>query len=428
MGTTRTLLTRAALILLAAQAANVPRVHAQSPHPSGQTGVQPPSNVPPPGSDPTPRVAVIPGVVELSGLPKDSKPEVLTWERVYAYALAKKAGGQSRPVGPAGRLDVNDAGSFRKVFLEADPAFRDPADDVLGLLQRYQRVDSLSQQIAVLEGLNAGLEQLKLLESLNIGRNEIRIEAKLQRARLAWIEERRAYRDRLDAVKVSLGLAPDAAVVPDLADLAAFRDVFTTMDEWQRDPARKLAALPGFAERLPVLSDVILDGRPLIATVSARPDEFAAFEATAVRLARGLRGQAPRSGPLAGVDPNAALTLRVRSAIRRLVDLHAAYQVQKRALVLALQGRDGAFERLIAPPAMRPGDGRPGDDDPLVANLNLFGFFEQIQTTEADLVSTWADYQSARMALHRDLGTTPGDGWKGVLAGLRPRPAAPPTP
>ena len=71
------------------------------------------------------------------------------------------------------------------------------------------------------------------------------------------------YRDALDELKVALGLSPHAVVIPDRRSIAAFRQVFDMVDDWQRRPDRSLAELPRIVERLPALGDVVVNGRRL---------------------------------------------------------------------------------------------------------------------------------------------------------------------
>jgi hypothetical protein len=67
---------------------------------------------------------------ETAGLPKGSRPEVLTWERVYALALVRAREGRPKAaevLSPAALADqaarqgLSDFGRFRKEFLAAGP-------------------------------------------------------------------------------------------------------------------------------------------------------------------------------------------------------------------------------------------------------------------------------------------------------------------
>ena len=89
---------------------------------------------------------------EIAGLSKGSRPEILTWERIYALALvrARSIRGAFAPTldpmalnQEAARQGVADFARFRKEFLTgrvaAGGAFRDPSARVFGLLGRLQR-------------------------------------------------------------------------------------------------------------------------------------------------------------------------------------------------------------------------------------------------------------------------------------------------
>ena len=83
---------------------------------------------------------------EIAGLSASSQPEVLTWERVYALALARTRGGpgpRGEALDPkaiaeqASRNGVADFGTFRNEFLAArrrgGEGFHDPSSDFLAL-------------------------------------------------------------------------------------------------------------------------------------------------------------------------------------------------------------------------------------------------------------------------------------------------------
>jgi hypothetical protein len=83
-------------------------------------------------------------------------------------------------------------------------------------------------------------------------------------ARQALVTDILTTRTNNDQFKQQLGLPPDTPVVPDLSLFQPYLDVFTQIDEWQRDPKRKLEDVPKIVDRIPQLQDIILDGHSII--------------------------------------------------------------------------------------------------------------------------------------------------------------------
>ena len=79
-------------------------------------------------------------------------------------------------------------------------------------------------------------------------------------------------------------------MVPDLSLVQPYLDVFTEIDEWQRDPKRKLEDIPRLVDRIPQLQDIVLDGHSLLgmyknSTTYDNEDELEATLQAAVRIA-----------------------------------------------------------------------------------------------------------------------------------------------
>ena len=53
-------------------------------------------------------------------------------------------------------------------------------------------------------------------------------------------------------------------MVPDMSLFQPYLDVFTEVDEWQRDPNRKLEDVPEIVDKIPELQDIVLDGRSVL--------------------------------------------------------------------------------------------------------------------------------------------------------------------
>jgi hypothetical protein len=239
-----------------------------------------------------------------------------------------------------------------------------------------------------------------------------RIEGSLQQARLRLVDEREHYLNQLDPLKVHLGLAPHAPIVPDKRILAGFRDTFEEIDRWCADPKREMTELPRIVGSLPALDDIVIDGHSAKAVYevvergsshAVQREEEILSAGVKVALANHHRG-----------DQNKArLELRVRRALRRLLRIRVAYMVEKRRFVLVTRRRDQAQERLLAPPRLatpRKGESQEYEGAKLIAEL--LESQGQMVENQNRLVSLWAEYQALRLALFRDLGTLPCDDWE----------------
>ena len=213
---------------------------------------------------------------EVAGLPAGSRAEALTWERVYTLALVRSrakgqpGGSQSRLAESfdpkalaeqAAKQHVADFDRFKADFFasgggagDADRAFHDPSGPMFDLLRRNQAIENAQKQIHALSQLKSVFQELIKGEASGLTDNDLdHDEEALQQARHRYLEECRIYRDRLDRLKVELGLSPHAAVVLDRSSLAPFRAVFAEADEWQRRPDRKMEELPQIVGKLPSL-------------------------------------------------------------------------------------------------------------------------------------------------------------------------------
>jgi hypothetical protein len=363
---------------------------------------------------------------EAAGLPPGSRPAVLTWERAYALALVRarsarpgRADGLAETLDPkvladqAARLGMADFARFRREFLAGQGAaggtFRDPSGSVLDLLRRLQTVESARRDVAAHDALLAALVGLVAGESSNLSQLDVdRTAAVLQQARRRLGDALLHYRDRLDEVKVELGLSPHAAVVPDREPLAAFREVFEAADRWSTDPGRRLEELPRLVGRLPRLEDMVLDavaGRPAVDEADRHPGRLDDVLSAAERAAVKNRG--------AGPDADGGLGLRARRRVRHLLAIRREFEEEKQALVLALRMKDLAFEQALEPVE---------DDAPPRASLvdALIRRAGQVMGIEGRLVDLWATFQAEGLALARDLSTLPDADWESFLGRFVP--------
>jgi hypothetical protein len=210
---------------------------------------------------------------EAAGLAAAAKPARLTWERIYMLAATRYGtggGALSRNVldpealAASARVQgVGDFAGFRRAFLDPAGTFPDPSGRTFELLGRFEAAVEARGRVKECEQL---AEVVRLLSggSSSQARRDYTDEL-LGQARQKLSDELTRYRDVLDTLKVELGLAPQAPVALDPTPLAPFHEAFDAAESWQRQLRRNPADLPRFAERLPVLDDVVIGGRSLLA-------------------------------------------------------------------------------------------------------------------------------------------------------------------
>jgi hypothetical protein len=229
-------------------------------------------------------------------------------------------------------------------------------------------------------------------------------------------------------LKVRLGLSPQTPIVLDKVGLAGFRETFKEVDRWSGNPGRDMTDLPRIAAHLPQLGDVVIDGhsiKDLIFTQQERPEEHLEdLLSAAVRLARTNKNRGGRAEGGDRKPDDTGLELKLRSALRRLLRIVVAYEIERRRFVLVIRQRDQAQERLLAPQRVTPPriEDAPKEGAGLIAEL--IGAQERMRENQDRLVALWTEYQSLRLAMFRDLGTLPCDDWESFYDQLtaRPRP------
>jgi len=344
----------------------------------------------------------------LLGLPAESRPEVLTWERIYKLALIKARSGP-KPLAPAfdpkaidaeaGRLGFGDFARFGRDFLAgaADGGFRDPSGDFYDVLRRQEQSVSARRKLASLERLREVLKELINGESSGLTQLELdEVGDAVHQARSDFLDRSTRFRDRLDAFKVGLGLSPAAPIALD-GGLGAFPDVFRETSAWSIRPNRELSELDGLVQQVPPLGDLTIDGRAV-----SDFDDFDVERIEGLTTAGGRAAAKPR-GDAGEVE------VEVRREIRRLCELRADYRIAMRRYVLTLRRRDLAFEQLIAPPQQ---------SRRLPDMTDVVGLVSGLGESQDRLVAIWTEHQALRLALARDLGTVPAADWTAFLGAL----------
>jgi hypothetical protein len=361
---------------------------------------------------------------EIAGLPRASKPELITWEKAYALALvrARSGGGALVPsLDPAAlsrqadRLGAADFARFRNDFVASGP-FRDPAPDMLALSARLQMIENARCHLIFLEILGKLLQERIQGESSGLSRLDLDIVfAAFFKGRQNFDHQKTLFRDGLDEFKVALGLSPQAEVILDRKPMAGFEEVFEAVATWLRQPSRRLDALFPLTDTVPELGDFILDGKPALGPLQANPDQWVDALPKAARLALARRGDSAQGATEA--DARVRLELKIRRRVRRLVELRGAHAYATQQYAMAIRVRDQAFERLLAPRS----DGSPSRSQLLEQIVDQAAGYVAI---EDQLVELWTSFRAERLTLYREIGVLPYADWKAFYADLSARRAA----
>ena len=359
----------------------------------------------------------------IAGLPEKARVESLTWRQVYELALVRsRSGGTANleALDPqalaeqARRHGVADFARFRKEFLagrtEAGGAFQDPSEAYLKILRRLIAIEDARRQVARLENTLKLIRELIQGENAGLSQIEIDLVSEgLSRARRGLSGEIAGYRDGLDELRVTLGLSPHAPVVPNL-ELAGFLRVWDAVEAWQHRPDRNLAELPRILGRLPAPGDVDVGRRLILREIEQAPDRMELELHAAARLA--IRGRPDADRARAAQETDVLLELKVRRRIRHLLELRADYEENSRDYELAIRLEDQAFERLL---------GSTAASLPLTRTSMLremIDHFGHAREAQDRLAATWCAFRAGRLALYRDLGVLPYDGWEAFYADL----------
>jgi hypothetical protein len=364
---------------------------------------------------------------ENAGLPGNSRPEILTWERVFTLALIHHRAADGRTVETlipselatkAKQHGIDDFARFRTDFLAAQPdgrgTFRDPTTKYLKLLGQMQSIHSTRRNSAFQESLLSLMRELIQGESGGLSQLDVdRVSASLERAHQQLAGDIRTFRNELDQIKVGIGLSPHAAVVPDRQILANFGFAFEFVDKWFRGPDRSLADLHSRVNRVPDLGKIGVGGRQLLGANLNTLDESLTDAARIAIKSRGV----PNEG-LAEKDAQTQLELRVRRQLRDLLDIQSAYDGVKHSYELAARLKDQTFERMATTT-----HGVPGARSALLDAL--LDHTEEMRDSEIRLVGMWVDFRAQRLALYREIGALPYNDWKAFYVELLAGQAVP---
>lgn len=375
----------------------------------------------------------IPTDAELLGVPKESRPDVLTLEDAYALALIEArsptprsafAGAQRLEAANLAAqrklLDVGNFGQFRTEYFAVRNAdgtgtgrFRDPSEAYLKLMVLGFQIQHKGPVID-----RTGRDVTGLAEMIRLGGTGVSQEG-LDRAsdaalklRQEFEEQLQRYRDAREHLNVQLGLAPRVAVVPNVKLLDAFAAVFSDVDLWYSNEGRQPGELSKFGKKLPAPVDVALGGTSVLAEKPELERLLQAGEDLAIANRRRAEVKSPPA------ESEEQLALRVRGRIRSLRRTAYEYRLEKERWVISLRRKDHAQRLIFAPPAPA--------GVPAVSVTDATAMLAQCTVNrmrcEQRLVAYWTTYLIERAALYRDLGAMPYETWASFLSQFTPAP------
>ncbi len=106
-----------------------------------------------------------------------------------------------------------------------------------------------------------------------------------------------------------------------------------------------------------------------------------------------------------------SIKLNIRQLVRQLVQTTQTYEIQKKNFLVTLRVVDQSQEQLVAPTA-GGAQGGGGNSQVSAQTINFVNNQRQIPTTQNQLVQSWVNYETFRLALYRDLGLMPYEEWE----------------
>jgi hypothetical protein len=176
--------------------------------------------------------------------------------------------GVAQPVDNEGTANAPDIG-----YLNVIQQLQDIENDQQTLTS-FQRFFTLYKQSL---GGGSGISQLQVDQ----------MEQQVQNTRQLLYGDEKTYRDTLEQFRQQIGIPPDVPVVLDRGMFWPIRKVFFEIEAWSKldDKVRDNDDLERFVDKLPLLADVIVDGRPVIgyyAKANLREDVQLAAERVAL--------------------------------------------------------------------------------------------------------------------------------------------------
>jgi len=281
-------------------------------------------------------------------------------------------------------LDRSLTKDFKEVFDGIDDWQRDPARDLKDLPQYAARLPNLEDVIidgrSALGVYNQGNDNEDRLEDLLLAGERVALEH-----RLDLMNQRAALYDSWRKIRVAAN---------------ALKGVFnvTVTNQFLTPPTTTNPF--AFLDQAKQFSLVLNAELPLV-----RLSERNQYRSSIIGYQRQRRS-------LQAFEDNIKLT--IRTDIRNLHQQYLIYEINRKNFTLAVRLKDQAFEQIIAPPqgAAGGGGGTAQTAQAATQTNNLISFQQRLLNLENTLIANWLAYETARLALYRDLGTLPFDEWE----------------
>jgi hypothetical protein len=161
-------------------------------------------------------------------------------------------------------VDQSSAGGVAGAPLVTGGLISEQTIGYLQVLLQLQTVENDAKNVAAFERILRVFRTLAEGEGSSVAPLDIiQIESQYQQSRNTYLGDLNTYRNQLDQFKLQLGLPPDIPLTLDRGLIQGFRDVFARIDRLQIKPRADLERL---VQELPALQEVIIDGRPVLAT------------------------------------------------------------------------------------------------------------------------------------------------------------------
>ncbi len=354
----------------------------------------------------------------LAGYAANARVEKISWEQVFKLAIVRAKAGPNAPLmasfdpakldDQAKQLGLDDLATLRAAFLES-PLMLNPVQQACELLAALQELQDQYEGITNCQQLLAIYEQLARAESSGIGNLQIlQLRASYFTAAESWATTLRSFRDRLDELKVALGLSPHALIVIDDAPLSPFRAAYRNSVAWFRNPGRQVSEVPNLLQPLPALQDIVIEKQSLLEWLGKNAD-FDRFEDGLQAAARVAESKNEADGVTVRKE------LQMRSAIRSMIATARDFETARNRYLLAIYQMDAEFEGMVSPPIA--GQRR--------RSTSLLPAQQSRTRTQTRLAALWLDYHATRLRVLQSLGEFPFPSTRTFYDNLTPGPLAP---
>ena len=141
----------------------------------------------------------------------------------------------------------------------------DPNIGYLFVIQQLQDIENDRATVVAFDRLLTIYKELVKGDSSGISQLQVdQINRSLKLVETTLLGDEAQYRTALASYRIQLGLPPDTPVILDRSLLAPFNRVFREVNDWSAREDRDPEELTDIVAKLPVLEDMIVDGRPVV--------------------------------------------------------------------------------------------------------------------------------------------------------------------